>query len=299
MSGTTTVGIIGVGAMGLPIAGNLADAGFGVVGHRRSAMPVEFLALGGVALASPAEVARHADVVLVILPGPDALRHVVTGPDGLMNGARRGQVVVEMSTVAVAVKQACRDALAERGAELLDAPISGMPSMVAARTATIFASGDDGAFQRARAVLEAITPRVRLVGGFGSGSVTKYVAHLLLAVHNLAAAEALHLARRAGMELEPLLDVLSGTIAHSAVLAARGPTMVSGRFRPAPGPVDTLIEGLEQVDVFARTVDAPTPLMDLALRLYGDARSAGHGADDIAVMMEYLGRGGRCDAGRE
>jgi len=259
MAGTGTVGIVGGGTMGLPVAGNLVDAGFPVVGYRRSAMPAEFLALGGKVLSSPAEVARQADVVLTILPGPDALAQVVHGPDGLLEGARPGLVVVEMSTVPVDVKRECRDALIERGAELLDAPISGMPSMVAARAATVFASGEEEAFRRARPVLEGITPRVHLLGVFGAGSTTKFVAHLLLALHNLAAAEGLGLARRAGIPLEPLLDVLSGTIAHSAVLAARGPMMVSGRFRPAPGPVDTLFEGLEQVEEFARGLDAPPP----------------------------------------
>jgi L-threonate 2-dehydrogenase len=288
MPGTTTVGIIGVGTMGLPIAGNLVDSGFPVVGYRRSAMPAEFLALGGTALGSAAEVAQQAEVVLTILPGPDALRQVVCGPDGLLAGARPGQVFVELSTVPVAVKRECRDALAGRGAELLDAPISGMPSMVAARAATLFASGDEAAFAQVRAVLEAITPRVHLLGAFGSGSATKFVAHLLLALHNLAAAEAVGLARRAGMELEPLLEVLSGTIAQSAVLAARGPMMISGRFRPAPGPVDTLFEGLEQVDAFARELDAPTPMLELALHLYAEARADGRGADDIAVMVQHI-----------
>ena len=180
-------------------------------------------------------------------------------PDGLVAGARLGLAVVEMSTIPVAVKQECRDTLVERGAELLDAPISGMPSMVAARAATIFASGDEATFRQVRDVLEAVTPRVHLLGAFGAGSTTKFVAHLLLALHNLAAAEALGLARRAGMDLEPLLEVLTGTIAHSAVLVARGPMMISGRFRPAPGPVDTLMEGLEQVDEFARDAEGVHP----------------------------------------
>lgn len=288
MSDTTTVGIIGVGTMGLPVAGNLVDSGYAVVGYRRSAMPAEFLALGGRPLASPAEVARQADVVLTILPGPDALQHVVHAADGLLSGARAGLVVVEMSTAPIAVKQECHDALAERGAELLDAPISGMPSMVAARAATIFASGDEAAFRRVLPVLEAITPRAHRLGAFGAGSTTKYVAHLLLALHNLAAAEALGLARRAGVEMEPLVEVLAGTIAHSAVLAARGPMMISRRFQPAPGPVDTLLEGLEQVGVFARDLDAPAPMLELALGLYAQAQRAGHGQDDIAVMVDHL-----------
>lgn len=288
MSDTTTVGIIGVGTMGLPVAGNLVDSGYAVVGYRRSAMPAEFLALGGRPLASPAEVARQADVVITILPGPEALRDVVHGAAGLLAGAHSGLAVVEMSTAPIAVKQECRDALAGRGAEMLDAPISGMPSMVAARAASVFASGDEATFRRVRPVLEAITPRVHRLGAFGAGSTTKYVAHLLLALHNLAAAEALGIARRAGIELEPLLEVLSGTIAQSAVLSARGPMMISRRFQPAPGPVDTLLDGLEQVGAFARDLEAPSPMLELALGLYAQAQHDGHGQDDIAVMIDHL-----------
>ncbi len=282
------VGVVGVGTMGLPMAGNLVRAGFEVLGHRRSAMPPEFAALGATAVASPAELAARSDVVLVVLPGPEALLDVTLGPRGLAAGAHPGLVVVEMSTLAVAVKERCRDALAAGGAAMLDAPVSGMPAMVTARTATVFASGDEAAFATVLPVLDALAGRVHHLGPFGAGSAVKYIAQLLLGIHTLAAAEALGLARAAGLDLDRLLEVLTGTIAGSAALTARGTRMAHGVFRPAPGPVATLQEGLEQVEVFARGVGAATPLLDLAVARYGDAIAAGHGEDDIAVMVDVL-----------
>jgi len=284
----TSVGVVGVGTMGLPVVANLVAAGYSVAGFRRSAMPPEFLTLGGTAVASPAELAAQCQAVLVILPGPDALLEVVLGDEGLLAGTHSELVVVEMSTMPIAVKQRCRDALAECGAAMLDAPISGMPAMVTSRTASVFGSGDKQAFDVVHPVLKAVTDRVEHLGPFGGGSVTKYVAHLLLAVNTLAAAEALGLARRAGVDLDRLLSVLDGTVASSAAMTARGPLMARGQYRPAPGSVATLHEGLEQVDDFAQQLGAHPPLLALALGLYGKARADGHAADDIAVMIDVL-----------
>jgi len=283
-----SVGLVGVGTMGVPVAANLMDAGFDVLGYRRSALPPLFLAQGGRAASSPADLAANCDVVLVILPGPDDLIQVALGEQGLVAGAHGDTVIVEMSTMPISVKERCRDALADRSAAMLDAPISGMPAMVTNRTASIFCSGDEHTFAAVRPVLEAVTGRVEHLGAFGTGSVTKYIAHLLVAVNTLAAAEALGLARRGGVDLDRLLDVLAGTAASSMALTVRGPRMAHGPFRPAPGSVATLLEGLEQVEDFARRLQAHPPLLELALELYGKARAGGHADDDIAVMVDVL-----------
>lgn len=283
-----SVGIVGVGTMGVPVAANLMTAGFDVLGYRRSVLPSAFLAQGGRAANSPADLAASCDVVLVILPGPDDLIQVALGEQGLLAGAHRDTVVVEMSTMPIAIKLRCRDALAEHGAAMLDAPISGMPAMVTSRTASIFCSGDEHTSAAVRPVLEAVTGRVEHLGAFGAGSVTKYVAHLLVAVNTLAAAEALGLARRGGVDLDRLLEVLDGTVASSTALTVRGTRMAHGPFRPAPGSVATLHEGLEQVEDFARQLQAHPPLLELALDLYGKARAEGHAGDDIAVMIDVL-----------
>ena len=285
---TMAVGVVGIGAMGLPVVGNLIRAGFPVFGYRRSVMPDEFHALGARETRSVAELSATCGVVLVLLPDPEALLTVTLDPGGLLDGAHPGLVVVEMSTMPLAVKERCRAALAERGVPMLDAPISGMPGMVTARTAAIFASGDDDALDSVRPVLEAVAGRVDHLGPFGAGSQTKFIAQQLLAVHTLVAAEALGLARRAGLDLDRLFDTLAGTIAGSAALSARGSRMIHGPYRPAPGPVATLQEGLQIVGAFADDLKANTPLLHLALQLYGEALSGGHGDDDLSVMIDVL-----------
>jgi putative dehydrogenase len=290
-----TVGIVGVGTMGLPIAGNLVDSGFRVVGYRRSAMPAEFLAIGGEPVGSPAELAERSDVVLTILPTDDALRQVVGGPQGLVGGAHHGLVVAELSTLSIEGKTACADQLAERGVPMLDCPISGMPAMVAARTAALFCSGDKDAYDRALPVLEGFAGSVEYLGGFGMGTKTKFVSYCLLAIHTMAAAESMVLAKKAGLDLDALYRVINNSIAGSTVYARRAPMMISGTYTPAPGPVDTLHEGLEQVREFASSIQCPLPLTELAYDYYTRAQRAGRGQEDIAVMFSVLGRDASLD----
>lgn len=290
-----TVGIVGVGTMGLPIAGNLVDAGFKVAGYRRSAMPAEFLAIGGEPVGSSAELAERSDVVLTILPTTDALREVVAGPKGLVEGAHQDLVVAELSTLSIEAKAACRDELAERGVPLLDCPISGMPAMVAARAAALFCSGDRDAYQRALPALEGVGGSVAYLGEFGMGTKTKFVSYCLLAIHTMAAAEAMVLAKKAGLDLDALYQVINTSIAGSTVYARRAPMMIAGSYTPAPGPVDTLHEGLEQVREFASSIDCPLPLTELAYDYYTRAQRAGRGQEDIAVMFSVLGQAASLD----
>src|SRR5580700_5577736 len=182
------VGVIGLGKMGLPIARNLMDRGFGVIGYRRSGSP-ELAAAGGIVAASAAEVAAAADVLLSIVP--DA--------DGTLKQLRPGTIHLEMSTIDVPRKARLRDEVQARGGDLLDCPISGSPGMVAPRLATTFASGEQESVEKVSEVLDAISGPWVYTGAFGTGAQLKYIANLLLAVHTVAAAEAMALARRSGL----------------------------------------------------------------------------------------------------
>src|SRR6266508_3195751 len=210
----TTVGVIGLGKMGLPIAQNLMDRGFTVVGYRRSGTG-ELAALGGTGAQSPAEVASASDVLLSILPDVAALREVLLGPQGTMTKLRPGTVHVEMSTLDVAEKSALRDRVRESGGDLLDCPISGTPAMVRPRAATTFVSGEKASVD---------------------------------AVHTVATAEAMLLARRSGLDLELVQRTLDDSIAASAIWQRRGPLVRERRWTPAPGPIVTLHHILEQIE---------------------------------------------------
>jgi L-threonate 2-dehydrogenase len=283
----TTVGVIGLGKMGLPMAQNLMDRGFAVVGYRRSGTG-ELAALGGTGAQSPAEVASSSDVLLSILPDVAALREVLLGPHGTMTKLRPGTVHVEMSTLDVAEKAALRDRVRAAGGDLLDCPISGTPAMVRPRAATTFVSGEKASVEAVREVLDAISGPWVYTGAFGTAARLKYVASLLVAVHTVATAEAMLLARRSGLDLELVQRTLDDSIASSVIWQRRGPLVRERRWSPAPGPIATLHEILEQIEDQAAAIGTVLPLFAVAKQLYDRALADGWGALDIAAVHDVL-----------
>jgi 3-hydroxyisobutyrate dehydrogenase-like beta-hydroxyacid dehydrogenase len=283
----TTVGVIGLGKMGLPIAQNLMDRGFTVVGYRRSGTG-ELAALGGTGAQSPAEVASASDVLLSILPDAAALREVLLGPHGTMTKLRPGTVHVEMSTLDVAEKAALRDRVRSSGGDLLDCPISGTPAMVRPRAATTFVSGEEASVDAVREVLDAISGPWVYTGAFGTGAALKHVANLLVAVHTVATAEAMLLARRSGLDLELVQRTLDDSIASSTIWQRRGPLVRERRWTPAPGPIATLHHILEQIEDRAEATGTALPMFAVAKQLYDQALADGWGALDIAAVHDVL-----------
>jgi 3-hydroxyisobutyrate dehydrogenase len=283
----TNIGIIGLGKMGMPIARNLMAKGFGVTGFRRT--PSDALAeAGGVRAESPADVAAAADVLLSILPDAAAVEEVVCGPYGTLKAMRPGTVHIEMSTVDVTRKAVVRDAVRGAGGDLLDAPISGSPHMVEPRLATTFASGDEAAVERVRAVLDAISGPWVYCGAFGNGVSLKYVSAMLMAVHTVAAAEALAFARDAGLDLELVQRTLDNSIAASALLKQRGPVMRDRRWLPAPGPIETLEQILDQVIDVTNATGADAPVFTAAKSVFDRAMAAGWAERDIAAVYDVV-----------
>jgi L-threonate 2-dehydrogenase len=281
------VGIIGLGKMGMPIARNLAERGFEVIGYRRSGSP-ELSASGGVVAGSPAEVAEHADVLLSILPDAAAVEEVVCGDAGTLTRLKAGTVHIEMSTVDVSHKGRIRDAVRRRGGDLLDCPISGSPGMVGPRLATTFASGDRASIDTVRPVLDAISGPWVYTGAFGTGARMKYIASMLLAVHTVAAAEAMVLARRSGLDLELVQDTLDNSIAASAIWKQRGPLMQQRTWRPAPGPIDTLHSILQQIEDSAAAAGVQTPVFASAKTVFDKAVADGWGELDISCVHDQI-----------
>jgi L-threonate 2-dehydrogenase len=280
------VGVIGLGQMGLPIARNLLERGFAVTGYRRSGSP-ELSAAGGTVAGSPAEVAAEADVLISIVPDVAAVREVICGPAGTLTALRPGTVHLEMSTIDVVQKAALRDAVRQAGGDLLDCPISGSPAMVEPRRATAFASGEEASVDAVAKVLEAIGPWV-YTGEFGTGAQLKYVANLLLAVHTVAAAEALNLARRNGLDVDLVLRTLEGSIAESAIWRQRAPVMARRAWQPAPGPVRTLHPILEQIEASAAAAGLDTPVFAAAKEIFDRALADGWGELDIACVHDQI-----------
>ena len=284
------VGVIGLGKMGLPIAQNLIERGFTVTGYRRSGSP-ELAQAGGIVASSAAEVAASADVLLSILPGADEVEEIICGPSGTLSTLRPGTVHIEMSTVDVDRKGRLRDKVRASGGDLLDCPISGSPGMVGPRLATTFASGDQARVTEVSAVLDAISGPWVYTGAFGTGARMKYIANLLLAVHTVAAAEAMALARRSGLDLELVQQTLDNSIASSAVWKQRGPVMAERRWSPAPGPIATLQPILDQIEAHAAQAGLSAPVFAAAKEVFDKAFADGWGHLDIASVHDQVSCG--------
>src|ERR1700727_1254398 len=281
------VGVIGLGKMGLPIARNLMERGFEVTGYRRSGSP-ELAAAGGTVAGSSAEVAAQCEVLLSIVPDAAAVEEIIAGPAGTLTTLRPGTIHIEMSTIDIGCKTRLRDAVRARGGDLLDCPVSGSPGMVAPRPATTFASGDRASVDQVAPGLAAVFGPWVYTGEFGTGAKMKYIANLLLAVHTVAAAEELVLARRSGLDLDLVQRTLDGPIAESAIFKQRGPLMRDRAWAPAPGPVATLHPILEQIEDCAAAAGLSAPVFSAAKDVFDKALADGWGDLDIAPVHDQI-----------
>ena len=282
-----TIGLIGLGKMGLPIAANLLEHGFQVIGYRRH-MIDDFITMGGTPARSSQEVAQQCDVVITCLPQDSALLDVVSGKNGLIHGARPGLIVVDIGMLTIHAKEQARDALEQVGAHMLDCPISGIPPHVLTRKTMLFGSGEKHLFEQCKHVLEGITSTLFYLGDFGVGTKMKCVANLLVGIHVLAAAEAMTLSSKAGLDPAMVVQVISPGVASSAQFVARAPIMVERRYEPALATISQLEEDIAVIKVLTKEVNCPTPMLDKAAQYYEHAISSGLGEKDVSAIYSFL-----------
>ena len=284
----TTIGIVGLGLLGHAIALRLRQAGHSVIGFDVLPDRVAALeALGGTGAASAAAVARSAEAVCTVLPSLATAESAIVGADGVLDGAHPGLAVMQMSTISPRLTEALARQVTARGVGFLDCPVSGTSSMVERGDGIFFVGGERALYERWRPVLESVLARAVLVGTVGQAMTLKLVANLLVALHSAAAAEALTLARKAGLDLGVALDVLNSSAASSAMLKVRGPMIVQRDF-PAQMKLELFMKDIHLMQEAAASVGASLPFTDLAERLYEEARVAGHGAEDLAVVATAL-----------
>src|SRR5881396_234583 len=285
-----TLGIVGLGLLGGAVASRLRAGGHGVVGYDIAAGKVKALVeLGGRAAPSAEAVAQSAAAVCVVLPSLASVEDVVLGPRGLAASGLAGATIIQMSTISPALTERLAREVTAKGLAFLDCPISGTSAMVGRGEGIIFVGGERGVFERWRPVLETILPRTVFVGRAGQAMVLKLVANLLVALHSAAAAEALLMARKAGLDLELVLDVLGRSAASSRMLEVRGPLVARGEFPPQM-KLDLFMKDLHLIQEAAREVGAPLPLTDVAERLYAAVNAEGHGGEDLSVVVRALER---------
>jgi 3-hydroxyisobutyrate dehydrogenase-like beta-hydroxyacid dehydrogenase len=281
-----TVGMIGLGIMGSAMSYNLGRAGFRVVGydvapgaraaHKRA---------GGVPVKSPRDVANRADIIITSLPSARALADVAAE---LAKSARRGTVVLETSTLPIETKTAARDTLAKRGVILLDCPLSGTGAQARAKDLLIYVSGERSAYGKIAPVLPGFTSANYYVGAFGSGSKMKFVANLLVAIHNVAAAEAMVLGMKAGLDPAMVLKVVAGGAGGSRMFQVRGPMMVKGDYSEATMKNEVWQKDMTIIGDFARSLDCPTPLFAASAPIYSAAMAMGLGRQDTGAVCAVL-----------
>lgn len=227
------IGFIGLGIMGKPMAARLVRAGFPVVVHNRSPAAAEELAAEGAqAAGSPREVAERSGVVITMLPDSPDVEAVVHGDDGVLAGARQGMLFIDMSTIAPATTRALHAALAERGVAAVDAPVSGGEQAAIDGQLSIMAGGDEDAIARAAPVFEELGKATTQIGPAGAGQVAKAANQIVVALTIQAVAEALTLARKAGVDPARVRQALLGGFAQSKILEVHGERMLEGRYEP-------------------------------------------------------------------
>lgn len=282
-----TIGFVGPGRIGLPISEHLIKSGRRVVGFRRSSL-AEFEKIGGVPARSAAEVAAAADIVFSCLPSTEALDDVVQGARGLVNSARRGQIVVELGSHPVPDKERQVAALAEKGAIFIDGEVSGTPGMVAARKGVIYLAGDAASCKKIEPVVSAFAETCLYFGKFGAASRVKLVNNLLVALNIAATAEAMALGLKAGVDVPLMIKAIASGSGGSTQFGIRAPWMAERRFTPAQGTVPALQHYFDMIGDFAEAVGVATPMLERAIALYDRFVAMGFGDYDVAKMVDVI-----------
>jgi 3-hydroxyisobutyrate dehydrogenase-like beta-hydroxyacid dehydrogenase len=281
-----TIGFVGVGKLGLPISVHLVKSGYRVLGYRRSSM-AEFESIGGIPARSPAEVGREADIVFSCMPSSAALDEVMQGPNGLVQTARAGQIVVELGSHPLADKQRQVAPFAAKGAVFVDGEMSGTPGMVAARKGVVYLSGDRDACLRVEEVTKAFAELSIYFGPFGAASKVKLINNLLVAVHITATAEAMALGLRAGVDTELMIKAIATGSGGSTQFGIRAPWMAERKFLPQQGSAPGLAHYFEMIDDLSAQVGVATPLLDRVKEIF-DKGIPMIGERDVAAIIEAI-----------
>jgi 2-hydroxy-3-oxopropionate reductase len=288
MTGKPTVGFIGLGIMGRPMALNVLRAGFPLIVYDRLPQPREALASAGAQTAeSPKAVAQHCEVVLLCLPDSPDVQAAMTGPDGVFAGARSGQIIVDMSTISPVVARELAAQASGYGAILLDAPVSGGEVGARDGTLSIMVGGDAQALETVMPVLQTMGKRILHMGASGAGQVTKACNQIVIAVAMQGVAEALVLAAKAGVDPAQVRQALLGGHAYSKVLESQGERYLTHNFKPG---FRTRLQAKDlniAMDT-GRAYQAPLLATGLVHQLYSALMAQGATDQDHAVLVTLL-----------
>jgi 3-hydroxyisobutyrate dehydrogenase-like beta-hydroxyacid dehydrogenase len=285
-SGDKTIGIVGLGIMGGAFAKNLVAAGFHVVGFDIDPVARRAARKAGAELgADAAAVARAAPVIITSLPNPAALHATVAE---VVAAKLPKRTIIEASTFTLADKLAAGEALTHAGHIALDCPVSGTGAQAKVKDLVIYASGEARAIAKLKPVFLGIGRAVHDLGAYGNGSRMKYVANLLVAIHNVASAEAMVLGIKSGLDPKQIFELVKAGAGNSRVFELRAPMMVADRYDEASMKIKVWQKDLAVIGEHAAQLGCPTPLMSATLPIYAAAMSMGHAAHDTAAVCAVL-----------
>jgi 3-hydroxyisobutyrate dehydrogenase-like beta-hydroxyacid dehydrogenase len=286
MTAKGTVGIVGLGIMGGAFARHLVGAGWRVIGYDTDAKICRSLARAGVEIAKDAAaLAAASPTIITSLPTPAALEATVKA---IAAACSKPRVVVDMSTFALDDKLKAERAVAKAGHLMLDCPVSGTGSQAKTKDIVVYASGDRKAIKRLRPLFGAFSRGLHDLGEFGNGSRMKYVANLLVAINNVATAEAMVLGMKAGLDPQVIHDMVTTGAGNSRVFELRAPMMVKDRYDDATMKIAVWQKDMQVIGAFARALGCPTPLFAATLPVYDAAMATGHALHDTAAVCAVL-----------
>lgn len=280
-----TIGVIGLGNIGASIGMLLVNNGFSVVGFdTRPEAREELTGNGGSALASASAVAEAADVIITSLPSVAALHQVLAETLPLMSG----KVLIETSTLPLEEKLDAHTRVVEAGGQIVDAPLSGTAMQARKGDVVAYASADPGVIEGVLDVLDGFNRKTYQLGAYGTGSKMKFLANLLVAVHNVSTAEALVLAKRSGLDMNEVVEVLSDGAGGSRMLEVRGPMMANDSYGEPGMNVGVFMKDVAIISDYARNLGVATPVLNATTPVYASALAHGWGGSDTASVFAIL-----------
>jgi 2-hydroxy-3-oxopropionate reductase len=284
----TKIGFIGLGIMGKPMARNLMKAGFPLVVHNRSRGPVEELMKEGAEAAySPKEVAQKAEVVITMLPDSPDVEKVILGENGVLEGARAGTILIDMSSISPIVSQRIAAEVAKKGVKMLDAPVSGGETGAINATLAIMVGGDQEVFDKCLDIFKAMGKSVVRVGNIGAGGFTKLANQIIAAINLEALGEAFVLGVKAGVDPNLIFQAIRGGLAGSNMMESRIPAIMERNFKPG-FKLKLHLKDLNNALSAAKDLGVPLPITSLVQQMMLALTTRGLGEDDNGSLVKLL-----------
>lgn len=283
----TKIGFIGLGVMGKPMSKNLLKAGYRLMVYDLNSNAVnEVVKLGAESGSSPCQVAKECGIVITMLPNSPHVEMVIAGKNGVLEGAKPGTIIIDMSSISPVVAKKLYAAAAEKGVEMLDAPVSGGEPKAIDGTMSIMVGGKEQIFESVHDILMSMGASAILIGGIGSGNTAKLANQIMVALHLAAVSEAMVFAEKAGVDAEKVYQAIRGGLAGSTVLDAKMPLILDRDFKPG-GPIWMHTKDLLNVRDTALEIDAPIPLTTQILEFMKAMKADGKQNDDHCGIIQF------------